>query len=80
MNPSIAESNPRLAADAPTAGLEPTALASRRGIAILLLLSLVQFMDVLDEAPPRTSSSTGLVARAGLRCRASALARSGPWL
>ena len=48
MNPSIAESDPRLAAEAPTAGLEPTALASRRGIAILLLLSLVQFMDVLD--------------------------------
>jgi hypothetical protein len=27
---------------------EPSALSSRRGIAILLLLSLVQFMDVLD--------------------------------
>jgi hypothetical protein len=39
VNPSIAESNPSLAAEAPTAGLEPTALASRRGIAILLLLS-----------------------------------------
>jgi hypothetical protein len=50
VNPSIAESDPRLAAEAPTAGLEPTALASRRGIAILLLLSLVQFMDVLDRS------------------------------
>jgi len=39
---------PRQLSPAPDVVPDPSALASRRGVAILLLLSLVQFMDVLD--------------------------------
>jgi EmrB/QacA subfamily drug resistance transporter len=39
---------PQSAAVSPDQALEASSLSSRRGIAILLLLSLVQFMDILD--------------------------------
>jgi EmrB/QacA subfamily drug resistance transporter len=39
---------PQSASVSPDQALEASSLSSRRGIAILLLLSLVQFMDILD--------------------------------
>jgi hypothetical protein len=33
--------------------LSPSSLSSRRGVAILLFLSLVQFMDILDVGTKR---------------------------
>ena len=55
---------------APDAATEASSLASRRGVAILLLLSLFQFMDVLDAsilniALPSIKQALGFRSRLG---------------